>query len=48
MSLTEQEKFNSICYKFQTGSILLEETILQLCGGDVYDWLTLTLIIYIC
>jgi hypothetical protein len=48
MVLTDQhiEDLDLICYKLENGSITLDKAVLELRGGDFYDWATLALIIY--
>ena len=48
MVLTDEQidDLNLICYKLQKGSITLDKAILEIRGGDFYDWTALAFIIY--
>jgi hypothetical protein len=48
MVLTDEQidDLNLICYKLQTGSITLDKAILEIRGGNFYDWAALAFIIY--
>ena len=41
----EIEDLNLICYKLQNGSININQAILELRGGDLFDWASLAFII---
>jgi len=48
MVLTDEQidDLNLICYQLQKGSITIEKAILEIRGGDFYDWANVAFIIY--